>query len=218
MKYVGEFNCKLSINLYFNRMKLHIPFACLFLINSLLVVAQDDKKEWAKKLKETDPMVFKALFSERDSLKTVLESTNQLITTKDQTISAKEEKITELSKQLDELKANSVKMPVETDEKDISSNGYDRQNTNSDAVVFKVQIGAFRNKDLTKYFENNKNFSGDVDPDGTKKYTLGYFSDYWESDRFKKYLREMGVKDAWIVPYKGGKRLNIKDVLEGIIE
>ena len=48
------------------------------------------------------------------------------------------------------------------------------------------------------------------------RYTLGEFRDYWEADKFKKYLREMGVKDAWIVPYKDGKRVPIKDVLEGV--
>ena len=83
-------------------------------------------------------------------------------------------------------------------------------------VVFKVQIGAFRNKDLTKYFDNNPNFSGEVDEDGQKKYTLGYFTDYWEANNFKKYLRKMAVKDAWIVSYKDGERVPIKDVLEGV--
>lgn len=27
----------------------------------------------------------------------------------------------------------------------------------------------------------------------------------------------MGVKDAWIVPYKDGQRVEIKDVLEGVV-
>ena len=27
----------------------------------------------------------------------------------------------------------------------------------------------------------------------------------------------MGVKDAWIVPYKDGIRVSIKDVLEGVM-
>jgi len=204
MKYVGKGNCKFSINSYFSRMKLYIPFSYIFLIGSLSAFAQDETAEWTAKLKETDPMALKALYEERDNLKA--------------SVAAKDQSIADLTKQLEEVKANSVKMPVEKNETDVSSNGYDRQNANSEGVTFKVQIGAFRNKDLTKYFENNKNFSGDVDADGTKKYTLGYFSDYWESDRFKKYLREMGVKDAWIVPYKSGKRLNIKDVLEGIVE
>ncbi len=27
----------------------------------------------------------------------------------------------------------------------------------------------------------------------------------------------MGVKDAWIVPYRDGQRVEIKDVLEGVV-
>jgi hypothetical protein len=27
----------------------------------------------------------------------------------------------------------------------------------------------------------------------------------------------MGVKDAWIVPYRDGTRVEIKDVLEGVV-
>lgn len=192
-------------------MKFHIPFTYLFLVYSFWATAQDDKKEWAKKLKEMDPLALKALYQERDQLKADAELAKTQLQEKDT-------KIADLEKQLSEVKANSIKMPAEANEKDISASGYDRQNANAKGVVFKIQIGAFKNKDLTKYFENNKNFSGDVDADGTKKYTLGYFSDYWEADRFKKYLREMGVKDAWIVPYKDGKRLNIKDVLEGVVD
>ena len=185
-------------------MKIHIPFTLLFLVSSLASFAQDEKKEWAKKLKELDPLALKALYEERDQLKSDGE--------------AKTQEIAHLNKQLEDLKANTIKMPSEPGEKDVSANAIEKQPSNAQGVIFKIQVGAFRNKDLTKYFENNKNFSGDVDADGTKKYTLGYFSDYWEADRFKKYLREMGVKDAWIVPYKDGKRLNIKDVLEGVVE
>jgi hypothetical protein len=87
----------------------------------------------------------------------------------------------------------------------------------SKGVVFKVQIGAFKNKDLAKYFENNPNFGGEVKEGEPQKMTIGIFRDYWEADTFKKYMREMGVKDAWIVPYKDGTRVEIKDVLEGVV-
>jgi len=117
-------------------------------------------------------------------------------------LAEKDQKITELTKQIEDLKANSSKATSG------SANG----------IVFKVQVGTFKNKDLSKYFENNKNFSGDTDEDGSKKYTLGNFTEYWEADNFKKYLREMGVKDAWLVAYKNGSRVNIKDVLEGNIK
>jgi len=88
----------------------------------------------------------------------------------------------------------------------------------SKGIVFKVQIGAFKNKDLSKYFENNPNFSGEVKEGDPQRVTIGIFRDYWEADTFKKYLREMGVKDAWIVPYKDSQRVEIKDVLEGVVD
>ena len=50
-----------------------------------------------------------------------------------------------------------------------------------------------------------------------KKNYLGVFRDYWEADTFKKYLREMGVSEAWIVSFKDGQKVPIKDVLEGVI-
>ena len=81
-------------------------------------------------------------------------------------------------------------------------------------IVFKVQLGAFQNKDLKKY-DNSPNFSAEESGD-LQKYTIGVFRDYWEADTFKKYLREMGVKDAWVVSYKDGQRVPIKDVLEGV--
>jgi septal ring factor EnvC (AmiA/AmiB activator) len=39
----------------------------------------------------------------------------------------------------------------------------------SKGVVFKVQIGAFKNKDLQKYFDNNPNFGGEVADKGEQK-------------------------------------------------
>jgi hypothetical protein len=87
----------------------------------------------------------------------------------------------------------------------------------SKGVVFKVQVGAFKNKDLAKYFDNNPNFGGEARDGEPQKITIGIFRDYWEADTFKKYMRDMGVKDAWIVPYRDGQRVEIKDVLEGVI-
>ncbi len=84
-------------------------------------------------------------------------------------------------------------------------------------LVYKVQIGAYRNYDITKYFNRHDNFSGTVDEDGTMRYTLGAFGDYWEADKFKAYLRGMGVKGAWVVAYKDNRRVSMKDAREGNI-
>ncbi len=167
------------------------------------------EKEWKKKMKDLDPLQYKALLEERDGLKTELTDLNSKVVSLEADLNAKN---TDNEKLLAQLKSAEQKL-VEEQKSNVTKGG---GRVGANGVVFKVQIGAFRNKDLTKYFENNPNFSGDVDADGTKKYSLGYFGDYWEADTFKKYLREMGVKDAWLVAYKNGQRVEMKDVLEGI--
>ena len=62
-------------------------------------------------------------------------------------------------------------------------------------------------------FVGHRRFHAEEDEDGVKKYTIAAFRDYWEADLFKKYLREMGVNDAWIVSYKDGVRVQIESVL-----
>ncbi len=168
------------------------------------------EKEWKKLLKDLDPMQYKALVEERDGLKTELNQLNGKVVTMETDLNARNSEVEKLQAQ---LKSAEQKLSEEQSSNVTRNNG----KVSERGVVFKVQIGAFKNKDLTKYFENNQNFSGDVDSDGTKKYSLGYFGDYWEADTFKKYLREMGVKDAWIVAYRDGRRVDIKDVLEGVV-
>lgn len=86
------------------------------------------------------------------------------------------------------------------------------QDDYSEGTVYRVQVGAFRNKDLMK-FVGHRRFHAEEDADGVKKYTIAAFRDYWEADLFKKYMREMGVKDAWIVAYKDNIRVQIESVL-----
>ena len=57
-----------------------------------------------------------------------------------------------------------------------------------------------------------------IDEDGYIKYILGQFRDYEMADQFKKKLRKNGVKEAWIVPYKDGNRVPLKEVLSEAID
>jgi len=170
-------------------------------------------KEWQKKLNELEPLEYKRLVEENAAAKAEAGSVNDKTSSLQKELSDKDVELAQLKSQVEELK----KKASEEMASNVSQTGTGAKKASTGGVVYKVQIGSFRNRDLSKYFENNNNFSGEVDPDGTKKYTLGYFGDYWEADHFKKYLREMGVKDAWIVAYKNGQRVNIKDVLEGAI-
>ncbi|WP_040497095.1 SPOR domain-containing protein [Fulvivirga imtechensis] len=196
-----------------------LAFVATFSVESLAQLSKAEKKEWKKKAKEysKNPEQMKQLVEENQELQgqvSKLKSENTAIQSK---MSDKDAKVSELQDDLAKLRSDLSAARAEVRElKSRPSEPTSGGGQMIDGVVFKVQIGAFRNKDLSKYFENNENFSGENE-DGMQKITLGQFRDYWEADTFKKYLREMGVKDAWIVPYKDGNRVPIKDVLEGVI-
>ena len=79
----------------------------------------------------------------------------------------------------------------------------------SKGVVFRIQIGAYQGVDLQQYGEQS-NF--DVEKaEGLQKFSIGAFRDYQQAEGLKRYLQEMGVKDAWIVSYKDGVRVNINE-------
>ena len=199
---------------------LSIIFCTAIVFDASAQLSKQEKKEWKKKAKELskNPEQLKNIYDEYSTLKSETENYKRQITSLEGKIKDKDARISELTQQVRSMEAEvaSAKKLVEEAE-----NQPPPQQTgpvyDDSGVVFKVQIGAFRNKDLSKYFDNTENFSGETDEDGTQKITLGRFRDYWEADTFKKYLREMGVSDAWIVPYKDGKRVAMKDVLEGVI-
>ncbi len=202
-------------------MKTRVLILCLALIFSgaqvFAQLSKKEKKEWKKKAKEyaKNPANLKMLTEEKQvadnsvtSLKGDVSKLQSAVSDKDSKIADLEDEISKMRSELTSTKAQleQLKVAPPVNPMDFSK-----------GVVFKVQIGAFKNKDLSKYFENNPNFSGEVKEGEPQKVTIGIFRDYWEADTFKKYLREMGVKDAWIVPYKDSKRVEIKDVLEGVV-
>lgn len=186
--------------------------------NASAQMDKKEKKEWKKKAKEyaKSPEQLKQLVDDNQALQSQVNSLKADNTGLQSKMSDKDAKISELQDDMAKLRSDLAAAKAAAKEakpKPVEMNAGEKM---IDGVVFKVQIGAFRNKDLSKYFDNNENFGGES-ADGTQKITLGQFRDYWEADTFKKYLREMGVKDAWIVPYRDGVRVEIKDVLEGVV-
>lgn len=198
-----------------------ILFFCLALIFSTSQIfaqlSKQEKKEWKKKAKEfaKNPANLKQLTEDKEAAEGQLSTLNDRVSQLQSSISNKDAKIAELEDQLSQTRAQLTTSRAELAQ--LKETPVVNEMDFSQGVVFKVQIGAFKNKDLQKYFDNNPNLGGEVKEGEPQKITIGIFRDYWEADEFKKYMREMGVKDAWIVPYRDGERVEIKDVLEGVV-
>ncbi len=195
--------------------------AIIFSLIFCLVIAEDsyaqlskqERKEWKKRIKDLEPEQYKNLLDENKILKEENTEMEDRLDKVDVQLADKDDQIEKYKQQINALQKEVASMEEKV--KNASADGSvvnDQQ-----GVVFKVQIGAFTKKeDLAKYKANSTTFNAEKD-NNIQKFTLGAFKDYWEADTFKKYLRSMGVKDAWIVAFNDGQRVPLKDVLEGII-
>lgn len=201
-----------------NRLILFFCLALTFSTSQLFAqLSKKEKKEWKKKAKEfsKNPANLKQLTEDKEAAEGQLSSLNDKVSQMQSNMSNKDAKIAELEDQLSQTRAQLTTSRAELAQ--LKETPVVNEMDFSQGVVFKVQIGAFKNKDLQKYFDNNPNLGGEVKEGEPQKITLGIFRDYWQADEFKKYMREMGVKDAWIVPFRDGERVEIKDVLEGVV-
>ncbi len=81
-------------------------------------------------------------------------------------------------------------------------------------VVFRVQIGSYRNLRLANQLNNATNFFIEDSPQGTKRYMMGTFQSYWEAKYFAGQLIGNGAQ-AFVVGYLKGVRIeNLKQMPE----
>ena len=78
-------------------------------------------------------------------------------------------------------------------------------------VVFRVQLGAFRNKPTKENFKSIPNLFV-VESGGFYRYMSGSFTDFDEAAKHKVKMVVEGYKGAFVVAYKAGKRVSLKSV------
>jgi chromosome segregation ATPase len=148
------------------------------------------EKEWKKRQKKMSAEEFKALVESREILQQrkqemeseSLEFRNQL--------SSREAELATLKAKRDQLEKANASAPKKEKEVGLS---------------YKVQIGAYRELDIS-YQANDKTDLRAEEYEGVKRYTLGRFKTLDEAEAFRRHIRKMGVKDAFIVGYRDGVR------------
>ena len=180
-------------------------------------LSKKEKKEWKKRVKSLTAEQYKSLVDENKGLKSQIAKLNDELSANDAANKERKDQIAQYEAQMKEMRKQMATNAKKAKE-GVTTSRSSMTNTRPDVkgIAFKVQIGAFQNKDLSKYLDKSDSFFGEVGEDGLMRYTLGVFRDYWEADTFKKYMREMGVSDAWIISYRDGVRVPIKEVLENI--
>jgi hypothetical protein len=76
-------------------------------------------------------------------------------------------------------------------------------------LVFRVQVGAFKNKVPDYFFREFTPVSGEVLRNGLTAYLAGFFEGSVSAMAARKAIRESGYKDAFVVAYCDGQRIPI---------
>ncbi len=178
-------------------------------------IPKAELKELKKRKKEMDPIFFKDIFEERNKLKNEFGGVERQIKNIGGILTVKDAEIEVLKARLDSLRNAAA---ANTTAKDpvygtAANTGGNPSEDYTKGLVFKVQVGDINEAKLNgEVFQNTEGqYAVEKDDDGKLKYTLGYFRSYEEANDFKKNLRKINVKIAWIVAYKDGKKQNMKD-------
>jgi hypothetical protein len=164
------------------------------------------EKEWKAKAKAFAKQPL-SLRDNQEYFKKKVDELNKLIAERDAKLFEQEQKLSEY----DALKASLAVMQNENTElrKAYEASKETQTKRITPGLTFKVQIGAFKNFDLSRYLSETSGFEGESG-DALNKYTLGDFRDMANAEAFKKDIRKMGIRDAWIVAYRDGIRIDMK--------
>ena len=83
--------------------------------------------------------------------------------------------------------------------------------TLSSGLIFKIQIGAFRNPVPAEIFKGMEPLIGETTASGLTRYLAGDFGAFEPANWAKNEVRALGYKDAFVVAYNNGKRISIPE-------
>ncbi len=85
-----------------------------------------------------------------------------------------------------------------------------------DGLVFKVQISAFRKPIMADNFNGIQPLTGESTRPGWIRYCVGMFKTFEPANMVKKEIRKIGYKDAFVVAYYNGKRIELFEAYQMI--
>ncbi len=129
---------------------------------------------------------------------------------------AVEGEIASVTKKIKKINTTILKSDLKNDEDfvfDGNINNTDNNLSHSEKLIYKVQIGVYRNKISKDIFKGLSPVFEDPFDEGVK-YSVGAFKKLLYAKQAKKYVIDLGLEDAFIIAYLNGKRISITKAIE----
>lgn len=199
-------------------------FLAFFLFANTAVQAQDEltkeeKKEMKKLLKELkkNPMKLKEMEEAADMYReqneqlqaqiSTLTSENQMMGTKVQQLEQNNMALnSQLSTAQQALQDANSNPPVMEQPR---GSGADLMMGTS----FRVQIGAYEKSSISSDLDSGDGSMTLENSGGLQKVMVGQFRDYQTAKELMKHMKKIGLRDAWVVAYVDGSRVDLDEVV-----
>lgn len=193
--------------------------------------AKEELKLWKKKAKEykKNPLSLKNLVEDAESLEPEIDKLQQQVRDlrkENANLEAQlnkslarqtslEGEIARLNSQLVEANRAAEEMVNRSVEPAVSSNSQiETSEEYVQGVVFRVQIGAYKKRRMKDDLVTSTNLNLE-EAEGLQKVVVGQFREIEKAKELQQQLEIMGVKGAWIVPYRDGIRIPLREALKG---
>ncbi|MCB9278745.1 MAG: hypothetical protein H6562_07520 [Lewinellaceae bacterium] len=205
------------------RMLTILSLAALFLISGQ-VQAQDakltkeEKKYWKKQLKDykKNPEALKDLTLDVEKYKQQADDYQQQLNFLESEKAQQESRVSQL--EADNIQLNNRLLEAQnqiqrlSDENDTFASKGNDMGEDMNGIVFKVQIGAYEKTYIPENLDTSESITFEA-ADGMQKVMVGYFRDYGQAKDLMKHMKKIGLKDAWVVAYQDGVRVDLTSVV-----
>lgn len=181
----------------------------LIAVPSVMMAQMSEKKKLKKELKayrKMKPMEIRSMkmnyenkLKDKKNQDLLFKQLQRKVDSMQTVLNASNSKISQLEGQLQ------IAQSAAANAKPVGAKGY----------YYRVQLGAFKFYNIKTKQGGDESFSAESNTD-MEKMTLGLFYSLAEADKFKEDIRKMGIKDAFVVPFKDGKRITHKEAAEGL--
>lgn len=200
-------------------MLIHLFIAAMFLaIAPYQAQSQDLTKEelkyWKNKVKEykRDPAALKALSEEAEMATKQKREMELKLTQMEADRISRENQANQLQQEVSSLNTRLIAAQnaigqLNREKASMASKGGE----DMAGLVFRVQIGAYGKTNVPGNLDQ-ENDNMDLETEGgLQKILIGRFRNYEDADALKTHMQKIGVKDAWVVPYRDGVRITLAE-------
>ncbi len=199
-------------------MLIHLFIAALFLAAAPYQIqaqdlTKDEKKYWKDQAKEykRNPEALKELVEEAEQARKQKREMELKLTQLEADRISNENQINQMQQEISDLNSRLISAQNAIQQLNEEKAAMTSKGTDMSGLVFRVQIGAYGKANIPANLDQ-ENDNMDLETEGgLQKILIGHYRNYQDADQLKNHMQKIGVKDAWVVPYRDGVRISLAE-------